>query len=230
MLTGIRLQRHMIIHEQNERGLERLHEPMCFVGLNGWYVGNVVVTLTAIDPAPPMKFGPKPPSGVNHTYYKLHAADPWTEYTGSLVTVNTDGTYELYYYSVDNAGNTETQKGPFAFKIDKTAPTITLTVLALNALKTKWLLNATVDDATSGVALVEFYIDDVLVGNATAYPYTFTYKGNGQVAQAIVYDNAGNTAMSAQVNEYIPGVGSQVVPTPNVMQSQVSSQQILQLQ
>jgi hypothetical protein len=177
-----------------------------------------------------MKFGPKPPSGVNHTYYKLHAADPWTEYTGSPVTVNTDGTYELYYYSVDNAGNSEPQKGPFAFKIDMTAPTITLTVMSLNALKTKWLLNATVDDATSGVALVEFYIDDVLVANVTAPgPYTFEYKGNGKVAQAIVYDNAGNSAMSAQVNEYIPGVDSQTVPTPNVQQSQVSSQQILQL-
>jgi hypothetical protein len=197
------------------------------MGNNGWYVSNVIITLTAIDPAPPMKAGPKPPSGVAHTYYKLHAADNWTEYDGSPITVGTDGTYELFYYSVDNAGNVEPVKGPIAFKLDKTAPTITLTVMALNALKTKWLLNATVDDATSGVAFVEFYVDDVMVGNATAYPYTYTYKGNGKVAQAIVYDNAGNSAMSAQVNEYIPNVDSQTVSTPDVQQNQVSSQQIL---
>jgi len=42
------------------------------------------------------------------------------------------------------------------------------TVMALNALKTKWLLNATVHDATSDVALMEFYIDDILVANVTA--------------------------------------------------------------
>jgi hypothetical protein len=40
--------------------------------------------------------------------------------------------------------------------------------MALNALKTKWLLNATVHDATSDVALMEFYIDDILVANVTA--------------------------------------------------------------
>jgi hypothetical protein len=189
------------------------------MGLNGWYVSNVVVTITAYDPFPPIKFGPKPPSGVNHTYYKLHAADPWTEYIGSPVTVSTDGIYELFYYSVDKKGNTEAVKGPFAFKMDKTAPTIDLTVLAVNAMKNKWLLNATVADPTSGVAKVEFYVDDVLVGNATAYPYTYTYKGKGKVAQAIVYDKAGNSAMSAVVNEYIPDYNSQQnIQTPSFQQ------------
>jgi len=183
-------------------------------GNNGWYVSNVVITLTAYDPAPPLKADPKPASGVNHTYYKLHAADNWTEYTGP-VTVSTDGNYELSYYSVDKGTpghpfNTETVKGPFAFKMDKTAPTIVLTVLALNAMKNKWLLNATVADATSGVFKVEFYVDDVLEGNDTVGPYyTFEYKGKGKVAQAIVYDNAGNSAMSLQVNEYIPDYNSQ---------------------
>jgi len=195
------------------------------MGLEGWYVSNVVITLTAIDPAPPVKFGPKPPSGVAHTYYKLHAADPWILYTGSPVIVNTSGTYELFYYSDDVAGNVEAQKGPFNFKMDKTAPTITLTVMSLNALKTKWLLNATVADANSGVAKVEFYVDDVLVGNATAYPYTYTYKGKGKVAQAIVYDHAGNSAMSLQVNEYIPDYNSQQLLNPNTQQ--LSFQQIL---
>jgi len=114
----------------------------------------------------------------------------------------------------------------FLFKVDRTAPTITLTVLSLNALKTKWLLNATVDDATSGVALVEFYIDDVLVANVTAPgPYTYEYKGNGQVAQAIVYDMAGNSAMSEQKQDYIPGYNSQDLLNPNTQQ--LSYQQIL---
>jgi hypothetical protein len=170
------------------------------MGLQSWYVSNVVITLTATDPWPPVKDGPKPPSGVAHTYYKLHAEDLWTEYYGGPVIVPYDGNYELFYYSVDNAGNSEQTKGPFAFKIDNTAPSIDLTVVPLNCLKTKWLLNATVADATSGVAKVEFYIDDVFLGNATAFPYTMIYHGTGKDADAIAYDNAGNSAMTVQVS------------------------------
>ena len=166
------------------------------MGLNGWYVSNVILTLSAYDPYPPVKDGPKPPSGVDHIYYKLHAGDNWTEYTAP-VTASVDGIYELFYYSVDKAGNCETVKGPFPFKIDKTPPAITLTGLSENALKTKWLLNASVADAISGVAKVEFYVNDILLGNVSAPgPYLWHYEGKGKTAQAIVYDNAGNSAVS----------------------------------
>lgn len=149
-------------------------------------------------------------SGVNHTYYKLHAADPWTEYTGP-VTFALDGIYELYFYSVDKAGNVEEVKGPFCLKVDKTPPSISLSVTPENLLKTKWLLNATVADATSGVAKVEFYIDDALVDNATTAPYFYIYRGKGKTAWAIAYDMAGNSASSPIMTPYTQNQGNSIV-------------------
>jgi hypothetical protein len=167
------------------------------MGQNGWYVSNVVITLTATDPFPPIN-DPLPPSGVNHTYYKLTTGGTYAEYTAP-VTVTADGIYDLYYYSVDKAGNIETAKGPFNFKIDKTAPTF----INVSATKSgaKWVLSATMSDPASGVARVEFYVDDQLAGNGTTtdqITWTFDYTGKGKMGQAIAYDNAGNSAMSSQ--------------------------------
>ena len=169
------------------------------MGLNDWYVSSPIFTLTAYDPFPPVKLGPKPPSGVNHTYCKLHAGDGWTEYTAP-VTVSIDGQYELYYYSIDKAGNKEIPKGPFHFKIDRTVPMfVNFSATAENSMKTKWLLAADLSDPASGINHVEFYVDDQLVGTVNATPWEFHYQGNGKMAQAIAYDNAGNSAMSNQV-------------------------------
>jgi len=190
------------------------------MGNNGWYVNNVKVTLSAADFSP---------SGVNHTYYKLDDDTEWIEYTQPF-SVKEDGVHVLYYYSVDLLGNEE-EVNNATLKIDKTVPTITLTVIQENTMKTKWLLNATVDDATSGVAKVEFYVDDIPIGNVTTPgPYIWLYQGHGKKAQAIVYDMAGNSAMSAQVDEYEPNVDSQPMLTPNAMQNDqlLIRQQLLQ--
>jgi hypothetical protein len=133
-------------------------------------------------------------------------------YTGPPYYIDEDGTHVLYIIV-----NNETL-GPYSFKTDGTPPTIDLTVTALNCCHTKWLLNATVADATSGVAKVEFYVDDVLVGNATASPYTYTYKGKGKVAQAIVYDFAGNYAMNPMVTMPLISQQSQSQNSPSVQQ------------
>jgi hypothetical protein len=168
------------------------------MGQNDWYVSDVHVTITAYDPFPPLKLGPKPPSGVNHTYYKLHTGDPWTEYTQDFNVV-TDGTYDLYYYSVDKTGNAESVKGPFTFKIDKTAPMINLTAIPLNPLKTRWRFIINASDNGSGLAKIEIYIDEAFVGNISSPPWVFEYEGEGETAQVIAYDNAGNSAASNRV-------------------------------
>jgi hypothetical protein len=191
------------------------------MGGGGWYRSNVTVTLTATDPAPPNRLATgKGPSGVNHTYYKIDSASTWTTYTIPFM-VSPDGNHTVQYYSVDKVGNTETVKS-VAFKIDKTPPTITLTATPKNLLKTKWLLNATVSDANSGVVRVEFYVDDGLVGNATAYPWSFLYHGTGQQAKAIVYDAAGNSKISEPVDQYIPDQYN-----PNEINGQSSSPVVL---
>jgi len=149
-------------------------------GENGWYVSDVIIILEATDEQ----------SGVEFTYYKLDTDDEYEEYNAP-VTVSEDGEYELYYYSVDYAENKEDDKGPFDFKIDQTRPTIDLEVESLGG--NEWNLIAIVSDAMSGIDRVEFYLNDILLGNVTEEPYEWQVSEQG-MAKAIVYDNAGNKA------------------------------------
>jgi hypothetical protein len=64
----------------------------------GVYTSDVTVTLNAIDGQ----------TGVNYTMYKLDSAD-WNIYTAPFV-VTEDGSHTVLFYSVDNAGNQETEK------------------------------------------------------------------------------------------------------------------------
>ncbi len=161
-------------------------------GDNGWFVSNVVITITDDNVSFPVRL-----------YYKLHDGDVWSEYTGPI-TVSSDGYYTASGFAIDQNG-TVYNLDPVPFKIDTTAPIfIGFSATPLNCCRTKWLLNATVTDATSGVAKVEFYIDDEFVGNATAYPDSLVFHGKGKKADGIVYDNAGNSAMTVQVTQYIP--------------------------
>ena len=178
------------------------------MGLNGWYVSAVTFTCT---------YDHEIVAGV---YYKVHAGDEWELYTEPF-TVYTQGVLEFYWYWVDYQGNTEAPEGPFAFKIDYTAPTITLTVIPLNLLKTKWLLNATVADATSGVLGVEFLIDNHSIGNVTASPYIFTYKGHGKTAQARTCDFAGNSANSTIFTPCLVNLGSYIIRQNIILQKMI---------
>jgi hypothetical protein len=58
------------------------------------------------------------------------------------------------------------------------------------------LLDAAAFDATSSVAKVEFYVDDILVGTVNREPFEYLFQGHGRVCQAIVYDHAGNSGMT----------------------------------
>jgi hypothetical protein len=62
------------------------------------YTSNVIVTLTATDAQ----------SGVNYTKYKLDDGT-WMDYTEAF-EVALDGSHTVRFYSVDNAGNQETEK------------------------------------------------------------------------------------------------------------------------
>ena len=78
-----------------------------------WTNGNVLVSLSANDSSG---------SGVDKTYYKLDSASQQT-YTAPI-NVTTEGAHTLLYWSVDLAGNEETQHSA-SIKIDKTAPVVT---------------------------------------------------------------------------------------------------------
>lgn len=81
----------------------------------GVYISDVKVTLTATDDD----------SGVNYTMYKLDSG-AWTVYTAPF-NVTENGNHTVYYYSVDIAGNIETEKSK-SFIIDQPAPAITITI------------------------------------------------------------------------------------------------------
>ncbi|MCU0850797.1 MAG: immune inhibitor A [Candidatus Thermoplasmatota archaeon] len=191
-------------------------------GQNNWYVSNVMVMLSATDPAG-KSFkgvgGNKWPLGVNHTYYKVDDAADWTIYETPVI-VSADGEHTVLFYSDDKAipPNVEAVKS-ISFKIDKTAPTILeYTATAQNALKTKWLLECDAEDLASGVVLVEFYADDALVGTATAAPYEFLVEHAIETTQCIVYDAAGNSKMSDLVTSYEAGYQTQYFNSLQVLQ------------
>jgi hypothetical protein len=191
-------------------------------GQNNWYVSNVMVMLSATDPAGKSLKGVggnKWPLGVNHTYYKVDDAADWTIYETPII-VSADGEHTVLFYSDDKAipPNVEDVKS-ISFKIDKTAPTILeYTATAQNALKTKWLLECDAEDLTSGVVLVEFYADDALVGTATAAPYEFLVEHAIETTQCIVYDAAGNSKMSDLVTSYEAGYQTQYFNSLQVLQ------------
>jgi hypothetical protein len=84
-------------------GTEDTTPPVTTCTLEGTLVGDiytsdVTVSLGATDAQ----------SGVNYTQYKLDDG-AWTAYTGSF-DVTMDGSHTVRFYSVDNAGNQETEK------------------------------------------------------------------------------------------------------------------------
>src|SRR5207248_693770 len=80
---------------------------------SGWNNADVPVTLTPFDAL----------SGVKATYYSV---DNGPVQTGTNLTISTEGTYTITYWSEDYAGNVESAQ-TVQVKIDKTAPTISHT-------------------------------------------------------------------------------------------------------
>jgi len=141
-------------------------------GLNGWYVGNVKITLEATDG--------QQGSGVNHTYFKIDDGDV-IEYdddvgiklpqhaTGDPNTLY--GEWDVWYWSDDKAGNNETPQGPLNIKIDKAPPYCEIWDPADRANVPRsgsFWVQATATDVGSGIHYVLFdvgppYEDPVLV-------------------------------------------------------------------
>jgi hypothetical protein len=170
---------------------ETTHEFSGTTGNNDWYINNVHIILNASDDL----------SGVGGTFFKIDDSQ-WTNYTIPVI-ITLDGEHQLWYYSVDQAGNIEPIKGPFGFKIDKTPPTITLTKQQIDLFNVKF--TAEVSDATSGINRVEFSLDGVLQYNDTQSPYEWTWTGLGDhTVTATAFDFAGNSqsqSMSTPVEQ-----------------------------
>lgn len=142
------------------------------LGLNGWYVSGVTVTLTARDNV----------SEVVSTQYSFDGTT-WITYAGPF-TLSNEGTTTVLYNSTDMAGNVEKTKSQTA-KIDKTPPTISgAPTTQANAYE--WY-NA---DVT-----VHFSANDALSGLDTiTTDQILTTEGADQSVTGTATDKAGNTA------------------------------------
>ena len=129
------------------------------LGNNNWYVSNVNVTLYAVDDN----------SGVKETFYKINDGE-WQLYT-EIFNVSNEGINNVYYYSVDNAGNTENTIFT-ELKIDRTDPIVEL-IYEFKDNHIYHLINfvAVTQDKISGIEKVEFYFFSDLKGVDYDYPY-----------------------------------------------------------
>lgn len=153
-----------------------------------WHNGNVTVHFNCTDAG----------SGCAHTYYTTDGSTPTVvSSTGSSATLSAEGVYTIKYFSVDNAGNTESVKTAInQVKIDKTKPVITGSALP-----------APVDDWNNTNVTVSFVCADTgatqsgIAANTVAGAILST-DGAGQSVtnSGSCTDNAGNVANSASVS------------------------------
>jgi cytochrome c len=151
--------------------------------VEGWYTGPATVALAATDN--------EGGSGVARTEYQLDGATTWTAYTEPIAVAG-DGTHEVRFRSVDEAGNVEATKST-AVKIDTIAPVTTATFAppsdgGWHAGAIPVTLAST--DAGSGVDKIEWSLDG---GPWTPYTQPVDVTGNGE--HELLYravDKAGN--------------------------------------
>lgn len=86
-------------------------------GVKEWYNSGVDVMLSATDNC----------MGCETIYAVLDGVRSAAEGSTRIIPITEDGIHELVYWSVDGAGNTESQKSQI-IKIDKTAPSLSISV------------------------------------------------------------------------------------------------------
>lgn len=151
------------------------------MGLEGWYVSDVEVSINATDAY----------SGVNLIEYSLDGVN-WNIYSGTVL-ISSDGWKEIYYRSIDYAGNVEVTKSE-SFKVDLTAPLSLIIYDGVLGLDMWYRSSVSVDfnftDAYSGVNFLEYSLDGI---NWTTYTSSFLIADEGMTD---IYfratDNAGN--------------------------------------
>lgn len=178
-------------------------------GSNGWYKGtSPTFTLSATDAGG---------SGVATTYYEIDGGTQ-TAYPGAAVTIPDGSAQTISYWSVDNAGNTETTNTTAALKIDTVAPTGSITAPAANANVSGSAVTVTSNsaDALSGVASAQFEYSVhsanswTTIGTDTSSPYTVSWNTTSLTPgsydlRVITTDVSGNSTTSAIVTVTVQG-------------------------
>ena len=152
---------------------------------NGWYVSPATATAFATDTT----------SGLSRIEYRVDA-ESWIN--GSLLTLE-DGVHQVVMRASDSAGNVkETSR---QVRVDSIAP-VSSFVIVDGPVSGMASLSGSSADATSGIALVEFSMDDGLTWQGIAHaadgkwsiPYDTTTGPDGQYTVHVrATDNAGHT-------------------------------------
>ena len=149
------------------------------IGDNDWYVTIVLLTFSY------------DPERVQEIHY-FHGGD-WIEYNDNPVEFENDGIYSIDWKWIDELGD-EHYGWPIDFKIDVTPPTIQLSKKIGTGEIT---FTAACSDGTSGIQLVEFYLDDELIQEDLEQPFSYSWVGSGiHEVYAIGYNFAGLSKVS----------------------------------
>jgi len=170
---------------------------------DGWYKGQTQVTLSATDTH----------SGVAVTYYAIDGgvSQPYT----APFTIPDSGTHTLLYWSVDRAGNAESQQSMIV-KVDATAPATTATLAGTQGSNGWYTSQAqvtlSVTENQSGVESTFYTID-----NGPQQTYSAPFNISDSNYHTIIYwsvDRAGNTesqrSMLIKVDSEAPTTTAQV--------------------
>ncbi|MEA2054528.1 MAG: NosD domain-containing protein [Candidatus Thermoplasmatota archaeon] len=158
-------------------------------GNNGWYTGNVEVTLSADDNA----------SGVESICYKINQ-DIWRDYSGYFL-IPTEGNHTFTFSARDYAGH-ETTKST-NIKIDKTAPSVIILAPTEEYVKgivdIKWNASDNVDPDLNGSISIYFVRENESVeiasglNNTGEYEWnTFSFEDGHYTLKISAVDEAGN--------------------------------------
>ena len=169
-----------------------------------WFTGPVSVTLNASDNL----------SGVAGTFYRIDGGP--TQTYSSVFSISSDGVHNLDFWSVDVAGNTETQQTRIV-KIDSTAP-VTQASVSGTAGTNNWYRSAvqvslSASDNVSDVQNTSYRIDSGAI-QTYAGPFVLSTMGQHTVNYWSV-DNVNNTEATRSLAVNIDTVAPLVTATAN---------------
>ncbi len=149
-------------------------------GVGGWYVSPVTISASGADAT----------SGLASAQVRVNG-DVWAE----AATIPDDGTHELAFRAVDNAGNVTTSSR--TVQVDRTSPAATLNLPAPGGINNWYVapfsVSVTGYDATSGLASAQVRVN----GGAWAEAVTISTDGTHQIEYQVA-DNAGNMTTSSR--------------------------------
>ncbi len=158
------------------------------IGLDDWYVTEVQVNIASSDGV----------SGVSTVIYRLDTSGEQT-YTEEF-TVSTEGIHDLYYYTVDVAGNIESEHS-IQFKIDTVRPTISAELNGVEGESGWFTSSVLVDlrgsDVESGIDFIMYQLDGA---GWQTYHSSFEVSAEGEHQIAFyASDHAGNQAEASDL-------------------------------